>query len=1102
MGKADQPLPWRYRLGVTLVLLAGLALSIAMSRTAREDSRRNAELRFESAGVGGGDEVERRFAAYVEVLTGLRALFSTGEIPREAFKRYADALDLKRSFPGFQVLNFAPRVPGDGRDAFEAALRRELPAGTSPYAISPPGVRDEYQPLAMIEPWAGNERYIGKDIAAFPDVRAALDGARDTGRLSASGKMIQIRGQEGQIGLAMRMPVYRPGMPLGSVGERRAAYVGSVGAGFLVTRMLTDLPGIGPDVRLRVFDGGPEAAAGPRPAVLPDKLLFDTAGTVAAGRLAPKPETGQYLVQSFKLGGRIWLVEASAPFDAGVGPWERMLPVIILAGGCVISLLLAGVLFSLMGSKRRALGMALDMTRSLRISEQRLAEAQSLARLGSWVLDIDSGLIECAGEAHRIYGHAGGGPLTLEALLALVPEAQRGGLREAIERARQSPLPVEIEHAVQPPEVGEAAARWVHLTLQRSGDGADNGQQVRATVRDETSRRKAALRLELAHDIARRLAVEDNPERAIAYVMSSIGTLLQWHAAACWTRDAAGPVRCLHAWAQGALPQAAQFADAMHASSELRTDGHLEPAWTTGQPVWRGIPSGGDAQPGVDRVAAGFGLQAALVVPVMAGARRAALEFFNRSPVSVDRDSEGFMRSVASQLAQFLQRHQAEKALRYMANHDALTGLASRPLLHERLTQATQRAAEQGTRVAVLFMDLDRFKHVNDSLGHSAGDELLRVCARRLRECVRESDTVARFGGDEFVVLLEGLSGAADAVAPLTKILNRMSVPAEINGRELAASASIGVSMFPDDGQDVEALLMHADEAMYRAKEKGAGSYEFHSAQGHSHGQDRLALESSLHRALEREELFLVYQPKMELKTGCIVGVEALMRWRHPSLGLVSPAQFIPIAEDAGLIEAMGQWALEVACRDARRWQDQGQAVQVSVNLSWRQLNRPALVDEIKRVLAQSRLDPALLELEITESGVMRNPARAAAQLRELRELGMSVAIDDFGTGYSSLSYLQRFPLSTLKIDRSFIKDLPADDDAAALTAGIVGLAHRLRMTVVAEGVETIEQLGFLRASQCDQIQGYFLSKPITADEMSQFLVRDLRHLVGPAVAA
>jgi diguanylate cyclase (GGDEF)-like protein len=421
-------------------------------------------------------------------------------------------------------------------------------------------------------------------------------------------------------------------------------------------------------------------------------------------------------------------------------------------------------------------------------------------------------------------------------------------------------------------------------------------------------------------------------------------------------------------------------------------------------------------------------------------------------------------------------------------------------LLHERLAHAIQCATRQQTEVAVLFLDLDRFKHINDSLGHSVGDLLLRACANRLREGARASDTVARFGGDEFVLVLEGLNSVADVLSPLTKVLSQFSLPFEINGRELRTTASIGISVFPDDGQDAETLLMNADAAMYRAKDKGPGNHHFYSAQMNE--QSRLALESCLPRALERHELFLVYQPKLNLTTGQVPGVEALMRWHHPTLGLISPLQFIPIAEDTGLIDSFGHWALEVACRDARAWQDQGHPVQVSVNLSARQLDRPRLADEVAQILARTQLDPRQLELEITESGVMRNPTQSAARLRELRGLGVSLAIDDFGTGYSSLSYLRTFPLCTLKIDRSFIKDLPGDEDAAALTAGIIALAHRLRMKVVAEGVETLEQLGYLRANGCDEIQGYFLSKPITAHQLSQFLERDLRNLVSPVVAA
>jgi EAL domain-containing protein (putative c-di-GMP-specific phosphodiesterase class I) len=330
---------------------------------------------------------------------------------------------------------------------------------------------------------------------------------------------------------------------------------------------------------------------------------------------------------------------------------------------------------------------------------------------------------------------------------------------------------------------------------------------------------------------------------------------------------------------------------------------------------------------------------------------------------------------------------------------------------------------------------------------------------------------------------------------------NQFSQPFDVNGRELRATASIGISVFPDDGQDSEALLANADAAMYRAKESGPGNHHFYSAQMNAQGRERLALESDLPQALERGELFLVYQPKLDLTTGRITGVEALMRWRHPTLGLVSPLLFIPIAEDTGLIDSMGHWALQIACRDARKWQDQGHGVQVSVNLAARQLDRPQLADEVAEVIAMAGIQSRQLEIEITESGVMRNPTQAAVRLRALRDLGVSLAVDDFGTGYSSLSYLRTFPLCTLKIDRSFIKDLPADEDAANLTAGIIALAQRLRMKVVAEGVETLEQVGFLRAHRCDEIQGYYISKPITAEEMSLFLERDLRNFVSPTAA-
>jgi len=962
---------WTDRLIPATVLLIGIALSVVASLTVREGTSREAQSRFDTAAANATVQVERRFASYFEVLVGLRAMFDTvNDVSREEFQRYAQALALKRNYPGYQVLNFAPYVSAASKDAFEKTQQNDpsLPRGVR-FAVTPPGVRDGYHPFTLMEPLAENQQYLGKDIAASPPVRASLERARDTGNLSSSAQVFQPKGENAQVGIAVRLPVYRVGKPLNTVEERRLAYLGSVGAGIWIHEMLAGLPGVSEGVRLRLFDGGAESSAQEKdqaPGAKPAKLLFDTAGQQQAN-------TGSSLLhkQSFRLAGRLWVVEASAPIASDVSPLEKMLPAGILIAGALMSALLATVLFSRIGSQRRATDLAHDMTRSLR----------------------------------------------------------------------------------------------------------------------------------LTHDIARELAADGEFESAVSFILSSIGAQQGWQAAVCWVAGNGDQVRCLDAWAVSDDAALQEFASAVRGAHRPRQGGRLDAALAAGHPLWRVI-SAGDAASAWDQAAGHCGLQVAVVVPVNAGAQHVALEFFSRAPIGVDREIEAFMHSTANQLAQFLNRKQAETALRHSANHDALTGLAARPLLQERLTHAIQRATRQNAKVAVMFMDLDRFKHINDSLGHSAGDVLLRGFAERLQKALRESDTVARFGGDEFVVVLEGLNHADDVVVPLTKVRNLFSLPFDVNGRELRATASIGISVFPDDGQDAEALLANADAAMYRAKEMGPGNHHFYSAQMNAQGRERLTLESDLPQALERGELFLVYQPKLELSTGRITGVEALMRWRHPTLGLISPLVFIPIAEEVGLIDNMGHWALQIACHDARLWQNQGHAVQVSVNLAARQLDRPRLAEEVAEVIATAGLEPRQLELEITESGVMRNPTQAAVRLRALRELGVSLAVDDFGTGYSSLSYLRTFPLCTLKIDRSFIKDLPADEGAANLTAGIIGLAHRLRMKVVAEGVETLEQLGYLRTHRCDEIQGYYISKPITAEEMSRFLGRDLRHLVSPTVAA
>jgi diguanylate cyclase (GGDEF)-like protein/PAS domain S-box-containing protein len=436
------------------------------------------------------------------------------------------------------------------------------------------------------------------------------------------------------------------------------------------------------------------------------------------------------------------------------------------------------------------------------------------------------------------------------------------------------------------------------------------------------------------------------------------------------------------------------------------------------------------------------------------------------------------------------ERKAFEGQLAHQASHDPLTSLPNRALFTDRLSHALARAARQQSVVAVLFLDLDGFKVVNDSLGHDVGDQLLVAVAERLVGCLRPGDTVARLGGDEFTVLLEDLSDARDAARVAERIIAALRAPFTIGGREVVISASIGIAHGAGEGEQAIDLWRNADIAMYRAKQAGKGRYEVFDRQMGHQALERLALEADLRRAIERREFSLVYQPKVELATGRIVGVEALVRWLHPERGVVPPSAFIPLAEETGLILPLGEWVLAEACRQACAWQrgrPGADALLMSVNLSIRQFQHPALVAEVARILAESGLEPGRLVLEITESVVTDDALATIDTLRRLKELGVQLAIDDFGTGYSSLSYLKSFPVDILKIDKSFIGGSEEAGGLAILSA-VIGLARALGLTVVAEGVEKVEQLARLRALEAELGQGYLFSKPLTADAVGELL--------------
>ena len=443
------------------------------------------------------------------------------------------------------------------------------------------------------------------------------------------------------------------------------------------------------------------------------------------------------------------------------------------------------------------------------------------------------------------------------------------------------------------------------------------------------------------------------------------------------------------------------------------------------------------------------------------------------------------------------ERKYYEARLEHQANYDSLTQLPNRHLLQERLKRAIARAHRINQTIAVFFLDLDRFKTVNDSLGHPVGDVVLQAVATRLKSCIREEDTVARLGGDEFVIVMEGLSQGTQAAEVARQILDVLIPSFRIEHYEFFVTSSIGISLFPEDGADVKTLLKNADVAMYHAKDHGRNNFQFYAPEMNARTLDRLVMENNLRYALERKELELYYQPQLSLRSGNLLGVEALLRWRHPKLGMISPAKFIPLAEETGLIVAIGEWTLRTACAQFKAWREEALPIQyVAVNLSPRQFmhaNLPVLIDQ---VLAENHLHGSCLELEITESLIMQDLERAIAVLHTLRNMSVQLAIDDFGTGYSSLNHLKRFPLNRLKIDKSFVNDITTDPDDAAIIQAVIAMAHSLRLNVIAEGVENEAQRTFLELHHCDDMQGYYFSPPLPTQEVTVLLRENRTHLV------
>ncbi|CAB1369335.1 putative bifunctional diguanylate cyclase/phosphodiesterase [Denitratisoma oestradiolicum] len=474
--------------------------------------------------------------------------------------------------------------------------------------------------------------------------------------------------------------------------------------------------------------------------------------------------------------------------------------------------------------------------------------------------------------------------------------------------------------------------------------------------------------------------------------------------------------------------------------------------------------------------------------------RKNGEEFPEWLNITAIHDPQGRLQQYVGLFTDITEHKQAEEKLRYQAYHDPLTDLPNRLMYTEHLDLALPQAERREQLCGVMMLDLDRFKNVNDTYGHEFGDKLLITVAQRLRDSIRKEDTLARMGGDEFTFLLPLVTDVQDVARVAEKVLAGFAKPLTINGKDMFVTPSIGISLFPNDGHDAETLLKNADAAMYRAKEQGRNNYQFYTTDMNALTQQRLSLENDLRQAVERSELEMYYQPKVSLKDGRIVGAEALIRWKHPERGFVPPGDFIPLSEENGLILPIGEWLLRDICQQIRHWHDEGlHPPCIAINISGRQFQRQNLPDLVAQIMADSNIQPDDIELELTEGTIMSNAETNIEMLVMLKRMGLSLAIDDFGTGYSSLSYLKRFPIDVLKVDYSFVRDITTDNNSAELVRGVIGMAHGLKLEVVAEGVETAAQLELLRQYGCDVIQGFLFSKPLPAGEFAALVKADRR---------
>ncbi len=692
---------------------------------------------------------------------------------------------------------------------------------------------------------------------------------------------------------------------------------------------------------------------------------------------------------------------------------------------------------------------------ALLASRSRLAEAQRIAQLGGWEWDIGQDRFRLSDEACAILGvtECKAAVGSLEEMLGFVRPAEREAVRRAFRQAADQGGALRLDFGLALAS-GETRIVQGQAEAQRNAEGWTTS--LSGTLQDITQGKLAEERLRLS------AAVFENTTEGVMIT------------------DRAGHIIAVN----NAFTDITGYTQEEllgKTSAVLRSGRHDEAFYSA---MWGEIQENGSWQGEIWN-------------------RRKNGDIYPEwLSISTVKDEQGRVSHYVGVFSDISAMKESESRLDHLAHHDPLTGLPNRLLLNARMEHSLARARRNHSQLAVLFIDLDRFKYINDTLGHPIGDLLLQGVAQRLTACVREEDTVTRLGGDEFTILLEELADSRHASTVAQNIIASLAERFMLQGHEVYVTCSIGISLFPNDGEDITTLFKNADSALYRAKEEGRNNYQYYVEELTTRAMERLAMENSLRHAVARNELVVYYQPQVDLYSGRIIGMEALLRWRHPDLGLVSPGAFIPLAEETGLIVPIGEWVLRTACAQLKQWIDEGlPKIRVGVNLSSRQFNLKNLAEIVAGILHDTGLDPACLELELTENLIMQDAEHTVVVLERLKALGVQFSIDDFGTGYSSLSYLKRFPIDRIKIDQSFVRNITSSPEDAAVSQAIISLSHSLNLKTIAEGVETPEQQEFLRSRNCDEIQGFHFSRPVPNEEMHRMLLEGGGIAARPSLA-